>query len=63
MHEGRNNLEHEYEIKGQVLESLTKECDLGVEIRKDLNVDDLCSKAFNKANRMLEYYMSMGVVN
>lgn len=53
MHMGNKNIEFRYKMKGCELKSVDSECDLGIEIRKDLKVSDQCTKAYNKANRVL----------
>ena len=52
-HMGTRNVGFQYEMRGHVLKSTDSECDLGVEIRKDLKVVNQCTKAYNKANQLL----------
>ena len=53
MHIGRNNLLVDYSMRGEVLEVIEEEKDLGVLVSSDLKVGSQCVKASKVANRML----------
>ena len=52
MHIGRHNSEHKYYMRGQLLESVKEEKDLGIWLSSDIKVSQQCSKACSKAYRM-----------
>jgi len=54
MHIGRHNSEHKYYMRGQLLESVKEEKDLGIWFSSDMKVSQQCSKACSKAYRMSE---------
>ena len=53
MHIGRNNLLVDYYMRGEVLEVIEEERDLGVLVSSSLKVESQCVKASKVANRML----------
>jgi len=53
MHIGRGNLRSEYVMKGEVLEEVEVERDLGVLVSHDLKVSRQCVKAAKEGNKML----------
>ena len=53
MHFGFRNSHYDYSMKGQQLEAVSSERDLGVIIASSLKVADHCQHAYSMANRML----------
>ncbi len=53
LHLGKNNPHHPYFLNNELLESVEKQCDLGVTITWDLNWSTDIENCCAKANRML----------
>ena len=53
MHFGFRNSHYDYSMKGQQLEAVSSERDIGVIIASNLKVADHCQHAYSMANRML----------
>ena len=53
MHIGKSNPKIDYEIKGEKIQEVTQETDLGIEIKNNLKVDAQCIKASKKGNQIL----------
>ena len=47
MHIGKQKVEHEYNMKGQKLETVTEEKDLGILVTRDMKVAKQCTKALS----------------
>ena len=48
MHVGNSNPKINYEIKGEAIQEVSQETDLGIEIKNNLKVDAQCAKASKK---------------
>ena len=53
MHVGNSNPKINYEIKGEAIQEVSQETDLGIEIKNNLKVDAQCAKASKKGNQIL----------
>jgi len=53
MHLGKGNRKYSYNMKGQQLEEVAVEKDLGVHVTSDLKASKQCTQAYNKASQML----------
>ena len=53
MHFGRNNPQHQYNINGDLLESVNKEKDIGVKITSNLKPSEHCQEAAGRARAVL----------
>ena len=53
MHIGNSNMKIDYEMKGEKLQVVEQETDLGIEINSNLKWDAQCRKAAKKGNQIL----------
>ena len=54
MHIGRHNSEQKYYMRGQLLESVKEEKDLGIWLSSDMKVSQQCSKACSRLTECQE---------